>query len=1277
MSMFYSFQSLAQGDQTKISVNIAPGTTTGAWLHLPDDYSSTSNNYPLIIFIHGLGEGGTNLNVVLAHGVPKIISRGAKMQFTVGGKLFKFITVSPQISNGWASEEMIQSILDDVKSKYRVDASRIYLTGLSAGGYGVLNYVASGTNYSNNLAAIVPVSTAAIDGVKVPGLCNIASSNIASWFLCGSNDGFIDIQKTYVAKIDGCNPKYPVISTSYAGGTHSDNVWDKAYDATHTYQSPNMYEWMLQYSKGSSPIIIPDPVAAATATNITLPVSSTTLDGSSSTAPGSTIASYAWNLVSGPSTPTFSSTSTAKVTVSNLIAGSYVFNLTVKNATGTSNSKQITVVVTAATAIPAPIAAIASTSVSITLPVSSIEMDGSGSTAPGSTIASYTWSLVSGPSTPVFSSTSTAISTVSSLVTGTYRFNLTVKNAAGGTNSKQATVLVKPAVVVIPPPTTTCSYCKFLITPGTDGGAYINGTNMKVLPGDTVCIQSGNYKYIQFMNFTGTATEPIVFINCGGQVKIGNGGSYGFIFNNVKYFKVTGTGSSDKYGFSINGVATKLNVGLAMGKGCTDYEAAGFEITGSDVGVMAKVNPDCDTNNQYPYFAIRNVKFHDIYIHDVTGEGMYIGNPALNGKTVTCTDATMKIVLPPHFYNLRIYNIITANTGRDGIQVLSAPEDVEIYNNSVSNYGIQNVENQQAGIILGEETNGKIYNNSIIKGTGNGIQILGIGLCYVYNNIISDAGVDGTTTKQDALFIDDRPVKNNFIQLHVNVFNNTIINSGRDAIRYLNSFGTVAKGNLFFNNLLVNPGLGYLNIKTGIDYTASNNLTYSDINAGKFSNAEDKDFHLASGSPAIDKGKDLSAYFKIDIDGDIRSQDTAYDIGADEYASGTIENRAPVSVAGDDTTITLPASTITLNGTGSSDADGNIVSYMWKQVSGPVAATITSASTAMPVINLLPTAGTYVFELIVTDNKGAASSNVVSIILLAEIPVANTDGDKTITQPCNSSDATSMAIADSDGNTIKYNWTQVSGPTKASIASPTEMKTDLNQLTSVGTYIFRLTVTNGEGAESTDDLSVFVKPNPANLLLANAGIDQTIDYVSVKKTVLDGSESYATNNGYISYYAWTKVSGPTGEIFLNAAAPTTVVKLQATGTYVFRLKVTDTNNNTATDDVTIIAGNIGAKTDVKISAKILDVAAMNAPGIQIYPNPVESILHLKLRLNAAATIVARIFSSNGQIKGTYYLGSITSIQKNIDISNLAGGTYILQIRDDKKLDLSYKFIKSN
>jgi PKD repeat protein len=1451
--------SWAQGDQTAITVKLNAYQTTGAWLHLPDDYKSTSSSYPLLIFLHGVGEGGTNVYDVLKHGVPKVIANGAKMQYTVNGKLFKFIVVSPQIPNGWASATAMQSIIDDIKARYRVDASRIYLTGLSAGGYGVLNYVASGSNYSDNLAAIVPVSPAAIDKTKFAGLCNIASSKVAMWTLCGTSDSFIKNLRNYTADVKACGATIVPITTEYAGGGHDDGVWDKAYDAGHTYQNPNIYEWMLKYSRNNSGSTLQPPVAtlASTSLTITLPTNTTTLDGSTSTG---TITTYAWSQVSGPSTATLSSTNTAKITASKLVAGTYVFKLTVSNSAG-SSSQQVTVKVNAATAA-APVAAVAATNISMTLPANTATLDGSASTG---NITSYTWKQTAGPNSAQLSSANAAKITASSMVAGTYGFSLTVQNSAGS-SSKSVSVTVQSS-------NTSCSGCKFLVQPAADGGAYINGDNLKAKPGDTVCIQGGDYKFMQFFNFTGTAAKPIVFINCGGQVRIGNGGSYGFVFNNAKFVKVTGTGSSDKYGFKVDGVVKLLNTGLGIGKGCSDYEADHFELTGAETGVMAKINPDCDVNNTYPTFAIRNVKLHDLYIHDVTGEGMYVGNTAPNGETITCNGVS-KTVLPPRIYNLKIYNVITNNTGWDGIQVASAPEGVEVFNNQVSNYGTQNKSSQQAGILLGGEANGKVYNNIVKSGTGNGIQVLGMGLNYIYNNIITDCGNDGTAEKQDAIFIDDRPTKQNYKAPQLYIMNNTIVNSGRDGIRFQNTFGTVTTGNLIMNNLVVKPGslasrgaLAYLTVVSSIKYTVSNNLNYSDASQVKFLDAAAKNFHLSSTSPVIDQGKDLSAYFKTDIDGLARPQGNGWDVGAVEYGAGAgAGNAVPTANAGAGQTITLPVATVTLNGTGSLDSDGTIRSYLWAQSSGPATATFSSTTAAAPVVTKLTVAGSYVFKLTVTDDKGATASSTVTITVKAAAvnvaptasagsaqtitlpattatlngsgskdsdgtiqsytwsqtsgpstasfsntsvvspvvskltaagayvfklvvtdnngatgtstvtitvkaapntnvaptanagsaqtitlptstvtlngsgskdsdgtiksyawslssgpatpsfsstsvvspvisklstagsyvfklvvtddngatgtstvtitvkpatnpttntaPVANAGSAITITLPRNSTSLSGVGSTDSDGYIVSYNWVQVSGPGSSAIPSPSSASPTVNQLSKVGTYVFRLTVTDNDGATATDVVNVIVNNSNSNKLVANAGVDQQITLPSVNTVTLTGAASTSTN--YISYYGWEQVSGPSGgATILNTASKTPVVTFTQSGTYVFRLTVTDTYNFSATDEVTVVVGGLSA-TDPKQT----DVT------IQVYPNPTTANLNLRLTLKEASNLVVRIYNSSGYIRNTYYMGTTDVINRTFDVSGLTTGVYILEITDGQSMKLTSKFIKN-
>ena len=102
-------------------------------LYLPEGYANdTIQKWPLLIFLHGSGESGADLEKVKVHGPPKLIEQGKK---------FPFIVVSPQAppQTGW-KVEVLKSMLDDLKKKYQVDRDRVYLTGLSMGGFGTWNF---------------------------------------------------------------------------------------------------------------------------------------------------------------------------------------------------------------------------------------------------------------------------------------------------------------------------------------------------------------------------------------------------------------------------------------------------------------------------------------------------------------------------------------------------------------------------------------------------------------------------------------------------------------------------------------------------------------------------------------------------------------------------------------------------------------------------------------------------------------------------------------------------------------------------------------------------------------------------------------------------------------------------------------------------------------------------------------------------------------------------------------------------------------------------------
>jgi hypothetical protein len=171
-------------------------------------------------------------------------------------------------------------------------------------------------------------------------------------------------------------------------------------------------------------------------------------------------------------------------------------------------------------------------------------------------------------------------------------------------------------------------------------------------------------------------------------------------------------------------------------------------------------------------------------------------------------------------------------------------------------------------------------------------------------------------------------------------------------------------------------------------------------------------------------------------------------------------NTPPIANAGPNQQITAPANSVTLNGSGSNDPDGTITMYCWATVSGPGSVTISNSNTATPSVVGL-TAGGYIFELIVTDNKGATSKDQVAVTVLPQplqvnqAPVANAGTNQTITAPVNSVALNGSSSFDPDGTITAYSWERF-----RSIAYHRSSKTSSAKASKliVGQYVFELTL---------------------------------------------------------------------------------------------------------------------------------------------------------------------------------------------------------------------------
>lgn len=206
-------------------------------LHLPKDYDARSGRkWPLMLFLHGAGERGTDVGKVAVHGPLKHVKQG---------KDFPFIIVAPLCPAGeqWANGPLLQ-LLDEIGRKFAVDPGRVYLTGLSMGGYGAWFL---GLAHPERFAAIAPTCGGG-NIISVTLAQHYESKRFAAmkglgvWAFHGAKDTTVPLEESErmvnALKRAGCTD---VRLTVYPNTGH--NSWVEA------YEDPALYEWLLKHER--------------------------------------------------------------------------------------------------------------------------------------------------------------------------------------------------------------------------------------------------------------------------------------------------------------------------------------------------------------------------------------------------------------------------------------------------------------------------------------------------------------------------------------------------------------------------------------------------------------------------------------------------------------------------------------------------------------------------------------------------------------------------------------------------------------------------------------------------------------------------------------------------------------------------------------------------------------------------------------------------------------------------------------------------------------------
>lgn len=918
------------------------------------------------------------------------------------------------------------------------------------------------------------------------------------------------------------------------------------------------------------------PVANAGADmSIQFPQSSVTLNGSASTAPNGAIQTYAWSQLAGPVQATIATPGAVTTTVSNLKPGLYQFALKVTDNLDSIGRDTVQVRVINPFPNTAPFAR-AGADQTITLPTNSVTVNGSASSDTDGVITSWHWRQLNGPSQSSIGSPNQTSTTISNLATGIYQFELMVRDDSSALGKDTLNVFVNP----LPKPIQVNVYGG--TTPAGTGWnnwnvtSSLTATALKYSDGTTSTVKA----VLSASNAVADNGAGYPTTMCPQEV----GRTSSYFYSAPRTLVLSGLNNSSQYNFEAYASRANTNATSTYTIGSTTLsipvnnnytnKASFSSLTPSNGSITVTINASgvynylngftlteigkATTTNKSPVANAGPDQSINLPTRQVTVNGSASSDPdgtiasynwqQISGPgsaTITTPNAVSTTItgLDTGAYVFQL--TVTDNQGAVATSILKVTVGAVGYNNAlpIANAGpdatidlptdsIQldgSASHDPDGTItkyswqkIAGPAQFKISNTAIVNPTITGLYA---GVYQFQLTVTDNSGGTGTDTV--------------VIQVAVTTPIPPVANAGSDVTLSAPVDSTTLNGSGSYDKTGSPVTYSWRKVSGPDQY----NFNDSTLISPKLS-------HLAGGV----------YIFELTV------TDTSGLAGQDSVTITVKPNLPPTAAAGNDTTLTLPASSVQLNATGSSDPDGTIASYRWQEVSGPATYTINDSTAIKPTISGL-TKGVYVVALTVTDNLGATASDTLIITVLPAPnmpPVANAGPDQTLFIPASSTMLNGSASKDNDGVITSWHWLQLSGPSPSTLDTPDSATTNAGGLTE-GSYSFELTVTDDSLAISKDTVVVTVKVNQPPTAAAGNDIFLTLPASSVQLNATGSVDP----DGSIASYSWSELSGPATYTISDSTAIKPTISGLTKGVYTVLLTVTDNQGATASDTLII------------------------------------------------------------------------------------------------------------